>query len=313
MAGPSHILVVDDSPTQLRQMQILLEQDGYQVESAVGVEEALAAIAEKPPLLVVSDMQMPGMSGLDLVEILRGTNPSLPVVLTTSEGSEDVAADALRRGAASYVPKRDLNTTLAPVVRQVLSIGESQRSVLEVAQYTKEAMLTLEIDNQESIVPAVIARLEKMLIEMDLFSECTRMQIGMALDEALLNAIVHGNLEISSELRDHGEGDEYNELIAVRKSALPYADRRVTIILHATRDEVAFTIADEGPGFDFSKVGDPTDPENLECAGGRGLFMIHAFMDDVVYNDKGNCLKMVKYVASEDEEDEEKDCHDESD
>ena len=303
MPGPSHILVVDDSPTQLSQMRILLEQDGFAVESATGGEEAIAAIGQKPPMLVVSDMQMPGLSGLDLVEILRGTNPSLPVVLTTSEGSEDVAADALRRGAASYVPKRDLSQTLSPVVRQVLSVGESARSVLEVAQYTTEAMLKLEIINDESLVPIVISRLEKMMVEMDLFDEGTRMQIGMALDEALLNAIVHGNLEISSQLRDQCEGDEYSEVITLRKASLPYCERLVSVRLHADCEHITFTITDAGPGFDFSQVGDPTDPENLECAGGRGLFMIHAFMDEVKYNDKGNQLTMVKRVRGSDFDD----------
>ena len=294
MADSPHLLIVDDSPTQLEHMKIILREDGHQVETAASAEEAVSAADKNPPILIVTDLQMPGMSGLELVEIMRGNHPSIPVVLTTADGSEEVAADALRRGAASYVPKRHLQSTLVQVVRQVLMVSEASRSVQQLAKYTVESSLKLSLINDESIVPSVITRLEIQMKELNIFDEGERMQIAMALDEALLNAMIHGNLEVSSELRHSDDGKPYQDLIAKRRRQSPYQDRRVTVQMDAKPGYVKFTIADEGPGFDCGKVADPTEPENIEMIGGRGLFMIDAFMDEVHHNSCGNEIVMIK-------------------
>ena len=99
MAEPTHILVVDDSPTQVRQIQMVLENDGFTVQTAHDGQEAMQCIEADQPLLVVTDLQMPNMSGLELVAAVRNHSPSLPVILTTSQGSESIAAQALQEGA----------------------------------------------------------------------------------------------------------------------------------------------------------------------------------------------------------------------
>ena len=290
-----HILVVDDSPTQLRQMQMVLEKDGLLVRTAIDGNDAMDSIRADPPLLVVTDLQMPNMNGLELVAAVKASNSSIPVILTTSQGSEEIAAKALREGASSYVPKRDLTTALIPVVRQVLSVNQATQSVREVAKFAIESTITLSLENEEQLVPKVIARLELPMVELDLFDEGERMQIAMALDEALLNAMVHGNLEVSSELRQTDDGKPYNDLIEKRKTLTPYKERRVIVKMHASQSSATIVIRDEGPGFDFESLRDPTDPENLERAGGRGLLLINAFMDEVRHNDKGNEITMIKH------------------
>lgn len=302
MPEPTHILVVDDSPTQVRQIQMVLESDGLLVRTANNGEEALQCIQADQPLLVVTDLQMPNMNGLELVAAVKNLAASLPVILTTSQGSESIAAQALQEGATSYVPKRDLSTALIPVVRQVLSVNQATQAVREVAQFAIESSITLCLENEELLVPKVITRLELPMVELDLFDEGERMQIAMALDEALLNAMVHGNLEVSSELRQIDEGKPYTDLIAQRKTLAPYKDRRVTVQMNASSESATIKIRDEGPGFDLSALRDPTDPENLEKAGGRGLLLINAFMDEVTHNDKGNEITMVKRKADPEEE-----------
>ena len=294
----SYLLVVDDSDTQRKLIENTLIQEGYEVRTATGGREALAVIDAAVPELVVCDLRMPDMDGMQVVETLRGTQPSLPVILTTSEGSEDIAAEALRRGAASYVPKREIRTTLAMVVRQVLSLGEASRSVRTFAPYTIEQTLRMAIPSDETLVPSAIARLDMVLTNMAVFDEGAKMQIAMALDEALINSVVHGNLEVASALRHEDDGKPYHDLIAKRKTQPPYRDRRVHIELVVTPQQATYRIRDEGPGFDCDQVADPTAEENLEQIGGRGMFMIHALMDEVRYNQCGNELEMVKRVES---------------
>jgi len=302
MPDPSHILVVDDSPTQLRQIQFLLEREGFVVQSAADGVQATASIEDNMPMLVVTDLQMPEMNGLELVASLKETIPSLPVILTTSQGSEEIASQALKAGAASYVPKRELNDTLIPVLQQVMAVNKAAKSIPKVVKNAIESNITLEVTNDEAQIPDIISRLELPMVELDLFDEGERMQIAMALDEALLNAMIHGNLEVSSELRQSDDGAPYVNMIAKRKKEAPYNERKVTIKLEASNDQVTFTIRDDGPGFDAAALRDPTDPENIERAGGRGLLLINAFMDEVSHNELGNEIRMVKRKATGDGE-----------
>ncbi len=121
-SGLARILVVDDSLTQLAQMKMILEAEAeYEVVTATDGLDALEKIQVARPDLIVTDLQMPNMNGLELVEATQRDFPELPVVLVTAQGSEGIAAEAIRKGAASYIPKRDMRTWLVPTVRQLLS------------------------------------------------------------------------------------------------------------------------------------------------------------------------------------------------
>lgn len=288
------VLVVDDSPTQQLQIQMVLEGDGYAVSLAGNGREALSAIAQQLPDIVVTDLQMPEMNGLELVSEIKARYPSLPVILTTGVGSEAIAAQALHLGATSYVPKRDLGEILSSTVHQVLGVIRSATGVQEVAANIVRSEVHFEIGNSESLVPSIIARMESLLAELAFCDEMEWMQIAMALDEAIVNAIFHGNLEVASELRQVDDGNAFVDLVARRKTIAPYRDRTVRISLQATPQEAVFVVRDAGRGFDAAQLPDPTDPANLERASGRGLLLIHSFMDDVRHNAAGNEITMIK-------------------
>lgn len=122
--------------------------------------------------------------------------------------------------------------------------------------------------------------------------------MGVALDEALINALVHGNLEISSELREH-EG-AYEEQIQQRLSEPPYCHRSVFVSAEFTPVSARFVIRDEGPGFDPTQLPDPTDPENLLRPYGRGVLLMRAFMHDVAYNAQGNEVTLSRFADASD-------------
>ncbi len=293
MANKALILVVDDSPTQAHCIRALLEGH-FDVTTAANGRLALEAIREKLPDLVVTDLQMPEMDGLALVDALREEYATLPIILTTGQGSEDIASQALQRGASSYVPKRHLSEWLLPTVTRFLSMLSAGRQVTSKPSMVDSICLRLKLDNDDSRVPDAIARLEQSLDELELLDDRKQMQIATALDEALLNAIIHGNLEISSELRHADDGIHYQQEVQQRRRVEPYRQRQVVIELVADRHQATFTIRDEGPGFDFRSLPDPTDFSNLDKCGGRGLLLINAFMDEVRHNQIGNEITMIK-------------------
>src|SRR5579859_4297636 len=98
------VLVVDDSPIdRLLAGRLIGKVGGLRVEYAIHGRDALDAMSRETPAVVLTDMQMPEMGGLELVEQIRSDYPSVPVVVMTAVGSEEIAAAALQAGAASNV------------------------------------------------------------------------------------------------------------------------------------------------------------------------------------------------------------------
>ena len=297
MGDRFRLLVVEDSATQALQIQAVLEDAGYEVDVTVDGVAGLEAARANTPDLVVTDLDMPRMNGLELVEALKGEFPRLPVVLTTAKGSEEIAAEALRRGAASYVPKKMLDHDLVPTLRRILAVARADRVGMQLSTLVKFRQIDFEMFNDQEFIPHIVAHLEETIRQMGICDESQLVQVATALDEALVNAITHGNLEVSSELRDVENGRPFIQMIEQRRTIEPYRDRRIHINARTTQEEAVFVIRDEGPGFDPSSIPDPTDPANLAKVSGRGILLITAFMDQVTFNKEGNEITMVKRRA----------------
>jgi hypothetical protein len=119
-------------------------------------------------------------------------------------------------------------------------------------------------------------------------------RVGNALHVGLVNAIEHGNLELSSVLRETSDRTAYLKLTEERRGQEPYRDRRVFVTARFSHAEAVYSIRDEGPGFDPSTLPDPLEPANLEKTTGRGLLLIRTFMDEVSFNATGNEITIVK-------------------
>ena len=286
------VLVVDDGKVDQRLAGLLLK-DQMQVldEYADNGRQALDLIRQRLPEVVVTDMKMPVMDGLELVEAIRREHRSLPVIVMTAVGSEELAAEALQKGATSYVPKRRLAQDLAKVVqRHVTQESEHHPHVVRECLDYVETRFTL--DNDCSRIAPLVTYLQEHLAEMDICDEMAVMHVGVALEEALTNAIHHGNLELKSDLYEGTRGAFAAEL-SRRQNEPPYRDRRVHLTAKTNRDSATYVLRDEGPGFDKSVI------PNLKTLvkdhpSGRGLLLILSVMDEVTFNDKGNEITMVK-------------------
>ncbi len=297
------ILIVEDSAACATQMRVLLEQAGHAV-NVVGSGRQAADLLndclsnDRLPDLIITDLIMPEMDGLELVEHVRDHHADIPIMLVTGQGSEQTAVQALRSGAASYLPKSELAHSLTTAVSEIMEMIAARQSREAVMDALVSAESTFVIGNDHQIAGRVIAHLEEQLRAVKYSDATGILRITMALREAVANAIDHGNLELDSAMRDD-DGPGYSELGRLRAANAPWQDRRVTIRARVTPHEVCYTVSDEGPGFDPSTLPDPLDPENLLRAHGRGLMLIRSFMDEVTHNAAGNEITMIKRRPAE--------------
>src|SRR4029079_18771840 len=147
----------------------------------------------------------------ELVERIRARHLHLPVVLMTQFGSEELAVEALRKGAASYVPKPILQRVAIEVLDDVLAAAAAVRHQEGLRGCLKRTSLEFVLPNDFELISPLVGRVQQELIEMNQGDEIDVIRMGVALREALGNAIQHGNLEVSSELR-HDDDDPYYAL-----------------------------------------------------------------------------------------------------
>jgi DNA-binding NtrC family response regulator len=103
--GKTRILVVDDEDAMREVLQMRLEQWGYQVRLAEDGIEGEKAAASFQPDIVISDVVMPRISGIDLLRLLKSGDPRRPVILVTAQGSIDLAVEAMKQGAQDFITK----------------------------------------------------------------------------------------------------------------------------------------------------------------------------------------------------------------
>ncbi|MBC8876086.1 MAG: ATP-binding protein [Planctomycetes bacterium] len=292
------VLIVDDNPIDRRLAAGIVEKVGMQTSFAVHGREALEVIEADPPEIVLTDLLMPEMDGLELVERIKADHPTIPVILMTAHGSEEIAVKALRTGAASYVPKANLPRDLVHTVRDVLSVATAKKDEQKALSCLWEADLRFVMGVRNGTHEPLVGFLQEQLRTWRLCDDADLIRVGTALHEAFVNAIEHGNLELASDLRDDPDGS-YQIIGDRRRQEPPYCDRNVHVSAQMTRELATITIRDEGPGFDPSTLPDPTDPENIGKISGRGLLLIRTFMDDVHFNETGNEITMVKRKPEE--------------
>lgn len=143
------ILLVDDQKSLRRSLSLMLQGAGFETEEAESGEEALSHLGKQRYGLVITDLRMGGMSGVDLLREIKRVNPSLPVILITAYGSIDSAVDAMRLGAFDYLTKpfreQDILEKIhaSQTVPVSTSAPESSREAGDIVAETPQMRATL--------------------------------------------------------------------------------------------------------------------------------------------------------------------------
>jgi two-component system response regulator AtoC len=142
------ILVVDDDPASQRLLQVRIRAIGCGVRVASDGREALAAIQQETPALILLDLEMPRMGGMEFLRKLREDGVDTPVIVITAYGSIERAVEAIKEGAYDFLPKPFDPKHLEIVVRKALERDRLQKEVQILAQ---------EIDERHRLIVGISA------------------------------------------------------------------------------------------------------------------------------------------------------------
>ena len=128
------ILIIEDEAKMRRLLELNLGEDGFTTLSSGDAEAALTLLRENAVNLVLTDLKLPGMSGLEFLHAIKRQNASLPVIVMTAFGSVETAVEAMKAGASDYVLKPFSLSEMRMVVRKELDVHnlrEENRSLRE--------------------------------------------------------------------------------------------------------------------------------------------------------------------------------------
>jgi CheY-like chemotaxis protein/anti-sigma regulatory factor (Ser/Thr protein kinase) len=292
------ILVVDDSPVDRKLIEGLLKPKlDWIVEFAENGKQGLEMIDQIFPDVVITDLQMPEMDGIQLCAAAKSQHPLVPIVLITGKGSEELAMKALAAGATSYVPKSALSGSLLETVEQVISLSHQFKSRDFLKKYNISTRYQFALENDPNLIAEMVEFVKSNMEKLELGDHSDRRHCAVALEEALLNALLHGNLGLDGiavqEARRAFHDGIIAEVVRERLADPKIRDRRIRAAVEFSRREVKIIVRDDGAGFQPSKSDASADLSRFSGAGGRGLTLIRSFMDDVQFNEIGNELRMV--------------------
>ncbi len=270
------ILIIDDDPVLSRMMREALA--AYDITVAATAEEGLSLYEQRPFDLVICDLVLPGMGGLELIEEIRVKHPHARLIVASAQGSGDNLLASLRQNVVDFLVKPFSTEELAAAVSNLLEA----ESAIEVVSATA-SWVALRIPGSFRVGERLEAFFTNLKGGID---EAMQPNISIAFRELMNNAIEHGA---------HGDSKRYVTISYVR------FDRAIM-----------YRIEDPGSGFDFgdiphAAVSNPGDPmKHVEVriekgmrAGGFGLLWIQNLADQVVFNERRNQVIFIKYLDAE--------------
>lgn len=290
------VLVADQNTERLQELAARIKGEAWDVSSATSAEAAGRALEERPITVLLADSSVWHEGGLG--EHVSANFAALPVIVLTP-GDEEAGAliRHLKLGAMTFLPRQSVKRRLVDTIQSILDITRRNPYREGVRTFLWNAEVELHLPNDTAAVSVVVGYLQRVLEDYGLSGGRPLFRLGVALSEALSNAIIHGNLEVSSSVREQG-GDAYYELIERRRTEELYSSRAVHVIARFSQSSATFVIRDQGKGFDRSTLADPDDPEALARASGRGIVLMKAYADLVSWNEAGNEVTLVKSLTA---------------
>lgn len=290
------VLVISEDARVLDEIRTGLSSKGFSIRTARGSRKGLSSFLKlKPDFVILNFSPRSGLSLMTLGDIC-GADPHARIIVIGSCTDDSFAMECIRHGAMDYVREP---LQMSDIVQSIQRINNRRRLLRMISEpdvdCVHEEDKVLIFGNDTTKLPYVINQAVHN-------AEVVCGDIPMlktALCEIVLNAIEHGNLEITMEEKAQATSTgEYSELLSDRIRDSRYAARTVTVRIHMNRDELVYSVTDQGNGFDHKTR--LSSDLRVHGGSGLGLFLARNFFTSITYNDCGNSVTLVYRRPRED-------------
>jgi CheY-like chemotaxis protein len=276
------VLIVEDDAPSRGFMKDTVESQGHEAHVAENGLLGLEAFKHINPHLVLSDINMPEMNGLQLLEEIRKLSPSAIVVMATAFGCEEYAMKAMQLKANNYLKKPVRHAELLPLLKKYASLIDKPAASEPQSPVNKKSSFKIKLDSDLEKVPDMVDWLVKTAG--NVLDESGALDVKIGLVELLINAIKHGNLGSSED------GKPVNDFLI--------RSRKVSIEYKTDDSYCEWIITDEGNGFDWKSYLSRLDADPLGLEG-KGLLCCKFHFSELEFNSSGNSVRARKTKSSE--------------
>lgn len=295
------ILVIDDCESLVKTVGSILQTQNYRVDTALNGSEALRKIHSNNYDLVLCDIDMPGMTGLDFLEKLRKDNQSLNVILMTGFLEPEYFIKAIRLGASDFISKPIEFQHLTSSISTLLSKNGNHDDLDSALETLNELRLELVI-NPRKFSQRSINQISKRFMEANLrLAPLIVNELLICVDEMVYNAFIHGTLGLTLQQR-RNDHDALQEIITGKLNQPDVSNRliRFTIAINQPGKAISISVEDDGEGFDYEAWlhnASRTNLLNLD-EHGRGLAVLYHLADEVVFSNGGRRIRITKSILA---------------
>ncbi len=289
------VLIIDPD---LALQEILGEilKNRFRIFLANSIAESQTIMQGEDPHLIFIELVLKNEDAIEFIERSKRSKSNTQFIVITDNATVENAVTALRHGALDFLKKPFGIDDIARIVEKFFSLTANREADYDIYSSIIEESRMFELATDFSIVSTFMSEIMHIISRFAGIDKKTTLTIRLSLYEMLVNAMEHGNLEINYEMKKNllEEIMDYQRYLTERANEAPYKDRKVLVSYKFDTRSIAFTITDEGKGFDVSKVPNPHATENLERLNGRGIFISRVNMTSVTYNEKGNSVTLYK-------------------
>ncbi|MBF0546343.1 MAG: response regulator [Candidatus Riflebacteria bacterium] len=291
------VLIVENDEISRMLLSSMVREIGHECKTATNGADGFKVFQSFKPDLIFTEISLPGVDGLAMLEQIRRESQKAIVVILTGQNSPEVILKVLPLHANDFLLKPITPNGFRFYLQKMEDVIANRSEEEEIIGMILHRELTLKIGN----LPMLVGKVADLLVREteSLLPAENRWGIRLGLVEIILNAIEHGNLGLSFDEKtkaQEGEPEKWARLISQRSGIEPYNTRHVLIQFRLENDWCEWMISDEGEGFDWTKVPDPTAPENFLCSHGRGILLTKISFDEVKFIGKGNQVVLQKRI-----------------
>jgi DNA-binding response OmpR family regulator len=290
------ILIIDDEKQVRDVLDIALSEEGYESLQAQSGEQGIDLFKTSEPDIVITDVMMPGIDGLEVTKRMREQRDDIDVVVMSGFGTEELVVNALRAGASNYIKKPIVFDELFKILDDIIFKRENRKRYEISRDIVEREHKILVIGNDVSKVWGAV---NQVLFNAQTSVEHTSLEgMCIGLYELLINAIEHGNLGITfQDKSDALQNNTYPELLQNRMQQADNEDKVVRIESEYSPTSLSIIIMDQGNGFDLDTLPDMKDAASVLLDHGRGILLANLFYDSVDYEEPGNCVRISKTLT----------------